>query len=129
MEKQPKRFGDHIKELRRSKGLTLKDLADYLEISLTWLSDIECNRRKPFERDKMELFINKFSLCEEQKNMLYDLAAREAKNIPQDIEDALMYSKEGDLARLALRKTIAGSITIDDWKRLIQLSEEEEGDG
>ena len=125
MEKQPKRFGEHIRELRHKNGLTLKDLAEYLNISLTWLSDIECNRRKPFERDRMELLVKKFRLSGDEQNTLYDLAAREAKNIPQDIEETLMYSEEGDLARLALRRTIAGDITIEDWKHLIRESEKD----
>jgi hypothetical protein len=98
-------------------------MAEYLDLSLTFLCDIESNRRKPLEAERLELFAKKFGLSDEDKNCLYDLAARESKAIPQDIEDVMMYTEAGDLARLALRKTKSGSIAVEDWKRFIQESE------
>jgi len=126
MEKQPKRFGDYIKELRRSRDLTLKQVSDFLEISLSLLSDIESNRRKPLENEKLDLFATLLSLSKHERNCLYDFAGRENGKIPQDIENTMMYTEAGDMARLALRKTKNGEITVEDWKRFIQY--EEEGD-
>ncbi|MDR2090710.1 MAG: helix-turn-helix domain-containing protein [Clostridiales bacterium] len=123
MEKQPKRFGDYIKELRRSNEITLKDMAEYLDLSLAFLCGIESNGRKPLEAERLELLAKKFGLSDEDKNFLYDLEARESKAIPQDIEDVTMYMEAGGLARLALRKTKSGSIAVEDWKRFIKESE------
>jgi len=120
MEKLAKRFGDFIKEIRKDRGITLKDMSEYLEISLSLLSDIENNRRKPFEKNELEMFAEKTGLSVEKKNELFDLAARDKGEIPQDIEDIMMYSEVGDIARLALRKTNNGEITVEEWKKLIQ---------
>lgn len=54
---------------------------------------------------------------------MFDLAARENREVPYDIEDTLMHESVGDLARFALRRSKAGFITEEDWKTLIRQSE------
>ena len=127
MEKQVKKFGDLAKTLRTNMRITLKEMAETLGISLSLLSDIENNRRKPLNSEKIEKLINKVEANEDVKNELYDLAARDSNGlIPEDIGEILMFNEIGDLARLALRKSNQGKLTIDDWKRFIQ--ENDDGD-
>ena len=125
MEKKIKQFGDFIKEKRMSSTgqITLKDMSERLGISLSLLSDIENNRRKPFDADKLEIFASELNLNSSEVDLLYDLAGRERGSIPSDIEDIMMYSDIGDMARMALRKSKTGEITIDDWKKFIQYKE------
>lgn len=40
-------LGEHIKELRKKKGLTLRELSKKIGISISFLSDIENSRSKP----------------------------------------------------------------------------------
>ncbi len=40
-------LGDRIKELRKKRGLSLRDLAGKIDISISFLSDIENNRSRP----------------------------------------------------------------------------------
>lgn len=40
--------------------------------------------------------------------------------IPKDIEDIMMNTEIGDMARLALRKTKEGKISAESWKRFIE---------
>ena len=68
----------------------------------------------------MELFAELFDLDDEEKAMMYDLAARDRGVVPSDIEDIMMYGEIGDMARLALRKSNAGKISEDDWKQFIR---------
>ena len=122
------RFGDYIK-LKRQKDareLTLKDVSAELGISLSLLSDIENNRRKPFDADKIEHFSVFLNLTSEEKAVMFDLAARDTGEIPSDLEDVMMYGEVGELARLALRKTNAGVIKEADWKRFIREMETKE---
>ena len=58
MEKVTERFGDFVKRIRTSfiPKMTLKQLSEKLVIPLTLLSDIENNRKKPFDKEKIELF-------------------------------------------------------------------------
>lgn len=124
MERIAKRFGDFIKEKRTRTGtITLKDMSERLGMSLSLLSDIENNRRKPFDTQKMEIFAKEVSLTDEEKNEMYDLAGRDNGGVPADIEEMFMYEKVGDMARLALRKTIAGELDLDDWKEFIRQNE------
>jgi transcriptional regulator with XRE-family HTH domain len=120
-----KRFGDFIREARMAREITLKQMAEYLGMSLSLLSDIENHRRNPFDREKLEIFAQRLNLSVAEISEMYDLAGRESNRIPIDIEDIMMYTPEGDIARLALRKTKSGELTIEDWKRLIREKESE----
>lgn len=129
MREQFMRFGDFIKHKRLSdpRELTLKDMSERLGISLSFLSDIENNRRKPFDKDKIEMFAQVLNLSDEDKAKMYDLAARDRREIPSDIEDIMMYSEIGDMARLALRQSKAGVIDEEDWKTFIRDMEKKKG--
>lgn len=116
------RFGDFIKKKRQEHPdeLTLKEVSKMLGISLSFLSDVENNRRKPFDKDKMELFAVKLGLNADEKAEMYDLAARDRGEIPADLEDIMMYSETGDMARIALRQSNEGKISEEDWKQFIR---------
>ena len=120
------RFGEFIKKKRLadSRELTQKDVADQLGISLTLLSDIEKGRRKPFDSDKIEVFCRFLNLSDEDRELMYDLAAKETREIPSDIDETLMYTGSGDIARRMLRLTNAGVIEEDDWREFIRQIEE-----
>ena len=125
VKEQNMRFGDFIKKKRMndSREITLKDLSERLGISLSLLSDIENNRRKPFDSDKIELFVTELGLSDEDKAKMYDLAARDRGEIPSDIEDVMMYGEIGEMARFALRQSNAGVVTEEDWKTFIRTIE------
>ena len=126
MEKVTERFGDFIKRIRTSfiPKMTLKQLSEKLNIPLTLLSDIENNRKKPFDKEKIELFASIFKLSENDKAMAFDLAGRERNEIPQDISEKMMYSEGGDLARKALRISNGKKQNVELWKELIQKIEQ-----
>ncbi|MGR6836791.1 helix-turn-helix domain-containing protein [Syntrophomonas erecta] len=129
MREKNMRFGDFIKQKRLNdpRELTLKDMSERLGISLSFLSDIENNRRKPFDQDKIEIFAAELGLSDEDKAKMYDLAARDRREVPSDIEDIMMYDKIGDMARFALRQSNAGVIDEEDWKTFIRDIEKKKG--
>ena len=116
------RFGDFIKKKRLSdhRELTLSDMAKQLGISVSFLSDIENRRRRPFDPEKIEIFADYLDLSEEERALMYDLASHENHEVPSDIEDIFMYDEVGDMARFALRQSKAGNVTEEDWKRFIR---------
>jgi transcriptional regulator with XRE-family HTH domain len=120
------RFGDFIRKIRvnDSRELRQADVAEELGISLSLYTDIENNRRKPFDFEKMEIFIKLFNLPEDKKTRMYDLASYEKHEIPVDLEDIFMYDEVGDMARVALREFKAGNLEEEDWKQLIRKAEE-----
>lgn len=123
------RFGEFIKSrrLRDSRELTLKDIASKLGLSLSMLSDIEQGRRKPFDSEKIEAFCDYLDLPDEDRALMYDLAARDRGEIPSDIDDIMMHSEIGEMARFALRMSNAGIADEDDWRALIRRIEEKRG--
>ncbi len=129
MQEKNMRFGEFIKtkRLKDSRELTLRDISQALGLSLSLLSDIEQGRRKPFDSDKIEAFCDYLHLSDEDRALMYDLAAKDRGEIPSDIEDITMYSKVGDMARFALRMTNAGIADEEDWKVLIQRINEKRG--
>ena len=122
MHEKNMRFGDFIKRKRLDdpREITLNDMSKRLGISLSLLSDIENNRRKPFDADKIEAFTAYLTLSDEDKAKLYDLAGRDRGEIPSDIEDIMMYEEIGKMARFALRESKAGNVTEEDWKKFIR---------
>jgi transcriptional regulator with XRE-family HTH domain len=116
------RFGAFIKSRRQAdpRELTLRDVARFLGISISYLSDVEQGRRKPFDSARIEKFCIYLGLPDEDRSLMYDLAALETGKVPSDIKDILMYTEIGDLAWHALRLSNAGVITEDDWREFIR---------
>ena len=44
-------FGTKLKELRKNSGNSAKAIADYLEFSVSYISEVEKGTRKPFRLD------------------------------------------------------------------------------
>ena len=126
MNEKRMRFGDFIKRKRMNdpRELTLSDMSKKLGISVSFLSDIENRRRRPFDPEKMEIFAKFMNLTEDETAKMYDLASYETGEVPYDFEETLMYEDVGILARTALRETKAGNLTEEDWKQLIRRGEE-----
>ncbi len=128
MDKRTQSFGGFIKEKRQAHQprLTLKKMAESLGVNLTYLSDVENNRKKPFPAEKIELFCKLLELTDEERSQMYDLAARDSESVSQDIADTIMYTEEGDYARKALRMVNQGKGNVELWKELIRKMEEEQ---
>ena len=115
-------FGQYVRTKRMNslKDLTLKDVSEKLGISLTMYSDIEKDRRVPSDTFNYETLAEILDLDAKGKALLYDLAERKKRTVPSDIEDIMMYSETGNLARMALRMTNEGTADEEDWKRFIR---------
>ena len=129
MREENMRFGAFVraKRIKDPRELTLKDISSVLGISGSLLSDIEQGRRKPFDSERIETFSEYLHLTESDRAHLYDLAARETGEVPSDIEDTMMFSAIGDLARHALRLSNEGVVDEDDWREFIRRMEQKRG--
>ena len=122
MREEYMRFGEYIKKKRLDdpRELTLNNISKIIGISLTYLSDIEAGRKKPFDAKSIERFCDYLELSSKEKARIYDLAAKEKNAVPADIEDVLMYEPIGEYARFALRQSNAGNASEADWKKFIR---------
>ena len=80
----PTTFGSYIRSLRIDSGIGQRELAKKIDISPSYLNDLEKNKRNA---PKVEL-INKFSvLLKADLELLYNLAGNSNKSIPPDLSE------------------------------------------
>jgi len=113
-------FCGFIKNIRLRDGRRLRqsDVAEKLEMSLSFYSEIEKGYRRPLNAIEMDIFAELFELTNEEKTTMYDLASQETNKIPVDLE-YIMDGESGKWARVALRK--AKEVNADEkmWKKFI----------
>lgn len=109
-------FGQKLKEFRTAKEMSLRTLAIKLDITPTYLSDIENNRRKAPGKEIIDNIAIILSLSETKLNELYNMAGKERETVPLDLPD---YINQNENAIIALRKAKKGHLSDDDWKKII----------
>ncbi len=116
-----KTFGLFIKEKRLEKGINLRKLAELLILAPAYISDIENGKRNSPSTDKMEKIVEVLGLNEEERNEMYDLAAKDRDNaVAPDISD---YVKSNELVRVALRKAKNLNLGEQEWLKIIEKME------
>ena len=126
----PNKFGDFVAEKRKEKDLSLRKMAEMLDLSPAYWSDIEKGRRNPPGLSKLKELAQLLLLSQEETDYMIDIASEDRDEIPMDLPD---YIKESDLARTALRKARkkdeeeGNSDVIEKaWKDFIKALDEEE---
>ncbi len=116
-----KTFGAFIKEKRLEKGINLRKLAELLVLAPAYISDIENGNRNSPSPDKMEKLVEVLGLNEDEKNEMYDLAAKDRDNtVAPDISE---YVKSNDAVRVALRKARNLNLGEQEWLKIIEKME------
>jgi len=127
MKEKHMRFGDFIRKKRLDdpRELTQKDVAEHLGFKEAYIGHVENKIKRPFEGEVLKQLAEFLNLSEEDAALMYDLASREKREVPFDIEDTFMYEEVGELIRYATRQTKAGVFKEEDWKTFIRQKEEE----
>lgn len=126
------KFGEFITARRKAEKITLRKMAELLEFSPAYWSDIEKGRRNPPNIKKLEEIARILKLTSEEKYHMIDLASEARDEIPMDLPE---YIKDSSLAKTALRKARrieerkgSSEVTEKAWMDFIKaLEEEEEG--
>ena len=107
-------FGEYMKQLRLDCGLSLRDMASRLSLSVTYYRDVETGRRLPMDWEKLEHFARIVGLDRAEKDCLMDLAAAARGTVAPDIAG---YVNGQDCVRNALRTACAVHAGCEDWQR------------
>lgn len=85
-------FGQYLRSVRQAKKISIRQLAKAVNKTPTYISDIEKGNNKPPESELLDKIIATLQLADlpNVKNNLYDLAAKERKDVPADIKEYLM---------------------------------------
>lgn len=107
-------FGDFLREKRGEKKITLRKMAELLNISAPFLSDIEKGRRNPPDLSKLEQIAKILDLPGEEKETMLNLAGKERGSIAPDLTEYVM-SRDYVTAALRIARDLdAGE---EDWQR------------
>jgi transcriptional regulator with XRE-family HTH domain len=102
-------FGDRLRELRKEKGLTQKDLADKVKINFTYLSKIETGSAPPPAEDTIRDLAR--VLKTDPENLIY-LAGKVPKEIGKVVAGShavttiLRGMKDGDFTEEELQQCL-----------------------
>lgn len=116
-------FGKFIEERRKILGITLRGMAAELEIAPAFMSDIEKGHRYPPTKEKLYLLAEVLKLNDEDKDLMFDLAAMERENtVSSDLSDYIM---NNDKVRVALRLARDSGAEEKEWQKVIDMLEKE----
>ena len=87
-------FGEYLEEKRKSRNYTIRLFARRVNISYTYLADVEKGRSKAFKLEILNKIIEVLQLDEKETDMLYDLAGKSRDTIAPDVEEYLKENKE-----------------------------------
>ena len=104
------KFGDYLKMLRIRKNLSLRDLADKVNLSFSYLCDIENNRKSAPNDKSLLLLANVLCLNNYERDAFFDKAAETKKmvdennfHLPADIGQYIVFN---DRVKTNLRNII-----------------------
>ena len=116
-------FGKYIDSKRRGRGaggddVKLKDIAEAMGMTASYLSDIIKGRRNPPEMHIIEKISVVLKLSPDEKEELLDLAGRERDSAAPDLPEYLM-ATEIPHVRKALRRASEKNLGDEFWKRVV----------
>jgi len=123
-------FGQYIDQKRRGRGtdgsdIMLKDIANAMGVTATYLSDIIKGRRNPPEMKLLEKIAEALRLDAKEREELLDLAGRERAEAAPDLPDYIM-DKKLPHVRIALRRANSKNLGDDFWKRVVEEMDDKE---
>lgn len=116
-------FGKYIDEKRRGRGaggedIKLKDIAEAMGMTASYLSDIVKGRRNPPEMQILDKIALVLKLTADEKETMLDLAGRERDAAAPDLPNYLM-DTELPHVRKALRRANEKNLGDDFWKKVV----------
>ncbi|TCT14606.1 helix-turn-helix protein [Natranaerovirga pectinivora] len=117
MENKLLNFGEFITKKREEKKITLREMAKLLGITPPYLSDVEKDRRNPFDLEKLGLLANILMLSEEEKTTMLDLAGKRRNEVAPDLPEYIM---ERDYVSAALRTARDLDAGEEEWLEFVK---------
>ena len=110
-------FGDFISRKRIEKKITIRKMADMLGVSAPFLTDVEKDRRNPFDIEKLNQLAHILELTKEEKNEMLNLAGKKRKAVAPDLPEYIM---QRDYVSAALRTARDLDAGEEEWKHFVE---------
>lgn len=116
-------FGQFISEQKRKHSLQSNELAEMLNISKGYLSQLEHGKRVCPDQALLIRMIEVFNLNEEERIIIFDLYEKASGKLSPDIVE---YVQSKDIVKKALRAAKAVNATDNDWEMFIDAIKNEQ---
>lgn len=126
-------FGKFIDDKRRGRSSTggdilLKDIAQAMGVTATYLSDIVKGRRNPPDMETLQKIAAILNLTDDEKAEMFDLAGRERNEAAPDLPGYIM-DEDIPYVRRALRRASDKKLGNEFWKKVYENIEGEGDNG
>lgn len=111
-------FGELLKEIRISKGISLRTLAERLGVSASYASDVERGKRNPLSPEHLDKAALILNLSKEERDRLFDSAAQSKGDAVS--ADVILYAGEVKNVSAALRKARELNLGDEEWLEIIE---------
>lgn len=109
-------FASYITSIREERRFTLRQMAEKLNVSPAYYSDVEKGRRNPLSLEKLELFANITNMTDEERIVMFDLAGKGRSEVAPDLPQYIM---QRDYVSAALRTARDLDADQDDWEAFV----------
>ena len=102
---------------RVEKKITLRKMADMLGVSAPFLTDVEKDRRNPFDMEKLTQLAQILNLSKEENAQMLDLAGKKRNAVAPDLPEYIM---ERDYVSAALRTARDLDAGEEEWNQFVE---------
>ena len=102
----------------------MRQMADELGVSPVFISDIEKDRRNPFDVNRLRQLVPFLNLTDEERDLMYDLAGKKRNEVAPDLHD---YITENDYVSAALRTCRDLEVGEEEWARMVEELKQRKG--
>lgn len=118
LKKEQYNFGASMRFIREQRGIKIREIANKVGMTATYISDIERGNNNPPGKKLMQKILMALEIQEtELQNYLYDLAARERGGVSEDIADYIM---SNDDLRRVIRMTQRQKMSEQFWRECLK---------
>ena len=110
-------FGEFLQTTREQQKITLRQLAEKLDLSAPFLSDVEKGRRNSLDMDRLVMLRQILNLSDEEYETMLNLAGKQRKTVAPDLPEYIM---ERDYVSAALRTARDLDAGEAEWQRFVE---------
>ena len=110
-------FGEFLQTKREQQKITLRQLAEKLDLSAPFLSDVEKGRRNSLDMDRLVMLRQILNLSDQEYETMLNLAGKQRKTVAPDLPEYIM---ERDYVSAALRTARDLDAGEAEWQRFVE---------
>lgn len=112
-----KDFAHFLTEKRKIKKISLRALSRALDVSASYLSDVENSKSAPLTYERLQKVATILNLNDKEQAEMYELAGNQRGTVAPDL---IEYIKNREYVNMAIRTARDSGASEDDWLKFIE---------